>query len=84
MPGEQRGGGRGLAEQLDHRGRMVGLGLGARADLLPGSVQVHAHPAHAGARQQEPGEVVVVVRHGVGHGDNGKVQSSTLNGGGVR
>src|SRR5690606_24015885 len=66
VAGEQRRGGAGLAQQLDDRPGQVAAAL---ADLRPGVVQVHAHPAHAGGGQQEAGEGVAIAWRG-GHGGN--------------
>ena len=84
MPGEQRCRGRRFAQQFGDRLGLRGLGLGARAHLPPGFVEVDAHAADPGVGQQETGEAVVVVRLGVRHGDNGRGAWTLLNGGAVR
>src|SRR5690606_29028189 len=58
--------GKRLAEQFGHRRAVVV----AVADLGPGVVEVYPHATHAGGRQQEAGEDVVVVQR-LGHGNNG-------------
>ena len=81
MAGEQRGRGGSFPQQFGHCRRLALVGLGTRADLLPGFVEMDAHAADAGVRQQEAGELVVVVRHGVRHGDNARGAVNTINGG---
>ena len=90
MQPSRASGSSGFAEQLGHgRWLVAGTFVGARADLPPGVVQVHAHAADPGPGEEEAGEAVrvgsrVVARGSVEHGDNGGVSVNNLNGGGWR